>query len=401
MGFDARQKKALRAKLRYGNVRTRVHNGLSVHYIEGWQAIAEANRIFGPENWDRETRSPACIWSERQRGQLCCLYGSQVRITVRAGDTIIVRDGVGTGFGRAAAVEAAHEIAMKAAETDATKRALATFGNPFGLALYDKDLTNVTRPPRHDHAAGACKARPNPKVILVGRTGQQRQFGSIDDFVDAVDRVLSGLQSVEDVYAFWEANVANFTALLDRDPVRGRPAVDAITTKLKTRAQTLARAPADEIRAGPIAEAVSSPSRTASEPSTQSAQPPLARIKERRVRDASHLAFVARHSCLICGRRPAQAHHVRFAQPRALGMKVSDEFTVPLCVGHHDAVHRTGDERAWWAARQIDPLAVAVQLWTSSDKRAELPTPPLTKSVIDSDGDTPGQATTSGNPDIV
>ena len=54
---------------------------------------------------------------------------------------------------------------------------------------------------------------------------------------------------------------------------------------------------------------------------------------------------------VVCGRRPAQAHHVRFAQPRAMAMKVSDEFTVPLCVGHHDALHRVGDERAWWAAR--------------------------------------------------
>jgi hypothetical protein len=101
---------------------------------------------------------------------------------------------------------------------------------------------------------------------------------------------------------------------------------------------------------------------------------PLARAKERRVRDPNHLAFVARHPCLICGRRPAQAHHVRFAQPRAMALKVSDEYTVPLCVGHHDAVHRTGDERAWWAARHLDPLAIARQLWTANDKSAEFPT---------------------------
>ena len=98
MAFDLRQKKALQAKLRFANVKTRVNNGATIHYIEGWQAIAEANRIFGPDNWDRETRAPECIWSERIRGQASCLYSSKVRITVRAGDTTIVRDGIGTRF---------------------------------------------------------------------------------------------------------------------------------------------------------------------------------------------------------------------------------------------------------------------------------------------------------------
>ena len=61
----------------------------------------------------------------------------------------------------------------------------------------------------------------------------------------------------------------------------------------------------------------------------------LAFPKEKRIRDKAHLAFVANEPCLVCGRRPAQAHHIRFAQPRGLGLKVSDEFTVPLCNGHH------------------------------------------------------------------
>jgi hypothetical protein len=58
----------------------------------------------------------------------------------------------------------------------------------------------------------------------------------------------------------------------------------------------------------------------------------------RRVRDKEHVKFVAQRPCLICGRRPADAHHLRFTQPRALGRKVSDEFTVPLCRGHHREV---------------------------------------------------------------
>jgi hypothetical protein len=71
-------------------------------------------------------------------------------------------------------------------------------------------------------------------------------------------------------------------------------------------------------------------------------------------------------STALCGRRPSHAHHVRFAQARALGMKVSDEFTVPLCSVHHDAVHRTGNERSWWMSQVIDPLKAAAQLWSAT-----------------------------------
>ena len=83
----------------------------------------------------------------------------------------------------------------------------------------------------------------------------------------------------------------------------------------------------------------------------------------RRVRDREHVKFVAGHPCLICGRRPADPHHLRFAQSRALGRRVSDEFTVPLCRGHHREVHRCGDEAAWWAKVGVDPLGVANALW--------------------------------------
>lgn len=375
MGFDQRQRKALRAKLRFANVRTRVHNGTTLHYIEGWQAVAEANRIFGHENWDRETHAPTCIWSDRQRGQLVCLYSSQVRITVRAGDMIVTRDGVGTGFGRASSPETAHEIAMKAAETDATKRALATFGNPFGLALYDKDMSQVTRPPKRDryHNDGGSNPR-RPKVVLAGRNGQQLRLSNTIDLLDAVAKALPDLETVAAVYAFWEANLPIFAAVLERDPKNGRKAIDGVTARLKARLRDLGGTTPDE-RSAYSSPPVSAP-RDGTVADTSSLEPPipLMRAKERRVRDADHLAFVARHSCLICGRRPAQAHHIRFAQPRAMAMKVSDEFTVPLCVGHHDAVHRVGDERAWWAARRIDPLAVALRLWTTNDKSSEFPT---------------------------
>jgi hypothetical protein len=86
----------------------------------------------------------------------------------------------------------------------------------------------------------------------------------------------------------------------------------------------------------------------------------------RRIRDREHVKSVAKQACLICGRRPADAHHLRFAQPPALGRKVSDEFTVPLCRGHHREVHHCGDETAWWTKAGIDPTIGARALWLKS-----------------------------------
>jgi hypothetical protein len=86
--------------------------------------------------------------------------------------------------------------------------------------------------------------------------------------------------------------------------------------------------------------------------------------KSIRKRNKAHLAFVASQPCLVCRRAPCDAHHLKFAQPRSLGRKVSDEFTVPLCRQHHQELHRHGNELAWWANLQITPLPLASELWT-------------------------------------
>jgi hypothetical protein len=83
----------------------------------------------------------------------------------------------------------------------------------------------------------------------------------------------------------------------------------------------------------------------------------------RRYRNREHLRYVAQQACLICGRKQSDPHHLRYLQPRALGRKVSDEFAVPLCRSHHRAVHRAGDEQAWWKTAGIDPVKVARRLW--------------------------------------
>ena len=86
----------------------------------------------------------------------------------------------------------------------------------------------------------------------------------------------------------------------------------------------------------------------------------------RRHRDKTHLRFVALQPCLLCGRNPSDPHHLRFAQPRAMGRKSSDEFVVPLCRTHHRQNHQVGDELSWWKQTGIDPLPVARRFWEMS-----------------------------------
>ena len=145
MAFSDAQSKALAAPLDRSHVAARTQGGRQVSYIEGWHAIAEANRIFGFDGWMRETvelrqlGEPIIGKDRNGNDQWRANYMARVRITV--GD--IVRDGCGFGQGIDKDVGHAHESALKEAETDAMKRAFMTFGNPFGLALYDKTQSNV------------------------------------------------------------------------------------------------------------------------------------------------------------------------------------------------------------------------------------------------------------------
>ena len=118
-------------------------------YIEGWHAIAEANRIFGFGSWHRETvineetcRYETTIGRNREPGWKVG-YRAKVRVEVFADGSATYREGTGFGSGAAKDLADAIESAAKEAETDAMKRALMTFGNPFGLALYDKTKANV------------------------------------------------------------------------------------------------------------------------------------------------------------------------------------------------------------------------------------------------------------------
>ena len=121
----------------------------------------------------------------------------------------------------------------------------------------------------------------------------------------------------------------------------------------------------------------------------------LAWPEPRRIRDRDHLRHVAKQPCLVCGRQPSDPHHLRFTQSRALGRKVSDEFTVPLCRGHHREVHHCGDEAAWWQKAGIDPTVAARALWLETHP---LPVEPEKPSIpVPSAISLPGKQKTEGN----
>ena len=155
-GFSREQISALAAPLDRAKVQQREQGRSRVSYLEGWQLIAEANRIFGFDGWQRQTIAVHCVCqAERLIGTRSAsrepkpgwgvTYTARVRITVQAGcRPPLIREGTGAGHGIDADLGQAHESAIKEAETDAMKRALMTFGNPFGLALYDKRQREVT-----------------------------------------------------------------------------------------------------------------------------------------------------------------------------------------------------------------------------------------------------------------
>jgi hypothetical protein len=273
--------------------------------------ISEGNRIFGFDGWGRETVESRCVLARENRGAFLAVYTARVRISVQAGGTTIVREGHGSGEGRGASPGEVHDTALKAAETDATKRALATFGKPFGLALY-----------------GAGKSPPiQPEMPL--------QSGP----AEPVQR-----------FGFHPMTQHRFHAIA---LVRPQPlcAVDGPAAKKFSRPQKQTSSPPPLVPNG-------LDSRFRSD-----RLEPTHHCRAQRPRDKAHLKFVASQPCLICGRQPSDPHHLRFAQPRGIGLKVSDEFTVPLCRGHHRQLHHAANEVGWWENLQIDALGIAKDLW--------------------------------------
>lgn len=365
MAFTDQQARQLKAKLDAQHVKTRKANGMTLSYIEGWHAIAEANRIFGFDGWDRRTLFTNCIWTGTCDRDYLAAYTAKVRIYVRAGDVLIVREGSGSGEGKAATPGQAHEIALKSAETDATKRALATFGNVFGLALYDREQAGV----RHHSKAKAAVPEPIAKGPWVVRSAGGAIKGSFDkpvDFVGALRETMTAARDIERLFEIWEQNVATVRELnASREKLGLEPGfAPSLVAHLKSCAVALVKTGNDAAEASThaaAAETANTSRRIKERPKIDKSVLTIGESK--RIRSKEHLRFVARQPCLICGRTPSHAHHIRYAQSRGLGLKVSDEFTVPLCAIHHTENHATGDERGWWEQHKIDPVVVAKSLW--------------------------------------
>jgi hypothetical protein len=364
MALSDTQVRQLRAKLEAKHVKARKANGADLHYVEGWHVIAEANRIFGYDAWDRRTLASRCVWSGESGTYHGAAYIAKVRVSVRAGDITIVREGSGTGEGKAPTPGQAHELALKGAETDATKRALATFGNPFGLALYDREQVGV-RKARNGNASLAVGP-----WVLRSVTGEEASFDKPSEFAVALRRAMTEARDIELLFAIWEQNVETVRALnrtLKQDQLPKSGIAPQLVSHLKQCAIGLANS-------GKRCDGSDLRERTPALSSSATARPKIDKsvltISEpKRIRCKEHLRFVATQPCLICGRSPSHAHHVRYAQSRGLSLKVSDEFTVPLCAIHHHHIHTTGKEREWWAERSIDALKVASDLWQRSRKR--------------------------------
>ena len=307
MGFSGRQLVALRRNLDQRVVRTRELNGRTLSYLEGWHVISEANRIFGFDGWNRETVESRCVLSRENRGTFLAVYVARVRITVHANAATIVREGHGTGEGHGTSPGEVHDMALKAAETDATKRALATFGKPFGLELYRGGKAVAPHPP--------LASRPPATAAKI-------PVGFHPDDTTPIPRPSR-------FYGRRQDSISRDLALRDhRQSVQPRAGHQTSAGTSVGRALPYALVP------GQIDKSI------------------LAIAEPKRLRDKAHLKFVASQPCLVCGREPCDPHHLRFAQPRAIGLKVSDEFTVPLCRGHHRQLHQVGNEVTWWEERQ-------------------------------------------------
>ena len=234
MTFSDEQVEALKAKLDPAHVADRQQAGRKLSYIEGWWAISEANRIFGFDSWHRETvdlqeTSRDLVKVPGYNGkpdydQWRVSFLARVRITV--GDIVREGTGYGSGMAKPEALGDAIESAAKEAETDAMKRALMTFGNPFGLALYDKTQANVGVEQPATKSSAALKRAGSWEAIM-------SQFNE-----DAVDcTTLRHLELMKDTYRLkakaegftpaWNAALADEFMKLEEQIVREMEREDA------------------------------------------------------------------------------------------------------------------------------------------------------------------------------
>ena len=272
---------------------------------------------------------------------------------------------------------------MGAALTYARRYALFTLVGIAGeddLDAPDLPVSNTdtgspgTKPPgkMNGHAGGAAgktewhrKSQPPKPVLDTQASGTVR---------DKLGEEIAALDCVEAAVEWAGRSLGAKNTLTGEDAVIVEAAFRERMQVLEPEIYSLTSAPS-EARSSPL---TSQPELAPSSNLSAPARSPRARmasgsrirmqgsvtsVKPRRCRDKDHLRFIALQPCTICGRQPCEAHHIRFSQPSALGRRVSDEFTVPLCRLHHRELHRIGNERSWWDQLNIDPLPIALRFW--------------------------------------
>jgi len=290
--------------------------------------------------------------------------------------------------------ETANPQRMGAALTYARRYALFTL---VGIAGEDDldvpDLCDGPRSPTpsaDEHSLKPMEGRPRlpPRMLSNGqardgRKGETPVTLDPDQSAALCENLLTELRNITsaDLAAAWAGEA--LTAKNSLTTTDAKLVEDAFERRLSELSSSDAAAPSNgELSVPQISEARA----IATSDSTDAGQAKgidksiLTVAAPRRYRNREHLRYVAQQACLVCGRRPSDPHHLGFTQPRALGRKVSDEFAVPLCRGHHRAVHRSRDERAWWRQAGLDPIRVARRLWKATrgigqrrSQRATLP----------------------------
>jgi hypothetical protein len=199
-----------------------------------------------------------------------------------------------------------------------------------------------------------------PWVLRSAIGDEEASFDKSSEFAGALRKAMSEANDIEVLFAIWEQNVETVRALnrsLKQTALPKSGVAPQLVSHLKQCVIALVkpenRANSPEVRSPKaIRTNIDKSVLTIGEP--------------KRIRSKDHLRFVASQRCLISGRSPSHAHHIRYAQSKSLSLKVSDEFTVPLCAIHHNQIHTTGKEREWWQERNIDPVKIASRLWQQS-----------------------------------
>jgi hypothetical protein len=258
---------------------------------------------------------------------------------------------------------------MGAALTYARRYALFTLVGIAGEDDLDAPDLEAVPGTKADPANGSAGQASNGHAPATGTSDNSRRRGPIKRLVPPIlasdpsaqlrNRLLgelSGLQSNDEAAEWTKRSLPAKNTLLVAD---AQLVEDGFRIKIAALGEAQPEEPAEAAQNSNRATAKTQPSLPIG-PGTGRGR---IAAKTIRLRDKDHRKFVASQACLVCGRLPADAHHLRFAQPRALGRKVSDEFTVPVCRVHHRELHRHGDEAAWWQKTKIDPLPIARRLW--------------------------------------